>query len=84
MDELMEVITWNQHGIHNCGVVIYSVDNFYDALVEWANTAVGAGFINHGNERILTKVETAEEALLALKGHVRREGIRLDWGGFPG
>lgn len=30
MDELMEVITGNQFGVHNCGVVIYSVDVFYD------------------------------------------------------
>ena len=44
LEELMEVVTWNQLGIHANGIVVYNVDGYWDGLLQWVRTAVEAGF----------------------------------------
>ena len=80
MEELMEVTTWNQLGIHNCGVVVYNVDGYFDGLTTWIRTAVGAGFISGGNAGILVEALTADECVTCLKEYkVSEERMKLDW-----
>ncbi|KAL9101915.1 MAG: hypothetical protein Q9163_002881 [Psora crenata] len=80
LEELMEVITWNQLGIHGKGVCIYNVDGYYDGLIEWVKSAVSAGFIAPGNAGILVEALDAEEAIQCLKEYTVAEGrFNLDW-----
>lgn len=80
LEELMEVITWNQLGIHSKGVVLYNVDGYYDGLIQWVKTAVSAGFIAPGNAGILVEALDAEEVVRELREYQVAEGrYRLNW-----
>ena len=80
MEELMEVTTWNQLGIHGCGIVIYNVDGYYDGLITWIRTAVSSGFISNGNAGILVEALTAEECVKCLQEYkVSEDRMKLDW-----
>lgn len=80
LEELMEVITWNQLGIHGSGVVVYNIEGYYDGLLQWVRTAVSAGFIAPGNAGILVEALDAEEVVRELKEYKVAEGrFNLDW-----
>ncbi|KAL8830721.1 MAG: hypothetical protein Q9170_005601 [Blastenia crenularia] len=80
LEELMEVITWNQLGIHGRGIVAFNIEGYYDGLIQWVRTAVSAGFITPGNAGILVEALDAEEAIKQLKEYrVSEDRFKLDW-----
>lgn len=80
LEELMEVITWNQLGIHGKGIVIFNVEGYYDGILQWIRSAVSAGFIAPGNAGILVEALDAEEVVKQLKEYKVAEGrYKLDW-----
>lgn len=80
MEELMEIVTWNQLGIHARGVVIYNVDGYYDGVLDWVRKAVDAGFVSEGNSKIIVEAKTAEEVVEKLKVYKTAEGrFNLKW-----
>lgn len=81
LEELMEVVTWNQLGIHSRGVVVLNVEGYWDGLLEWVKGAVGAGFVGESNAGIIQEAETGEEAVIALRNYRIAEGrFKLEWG----
>jgi len=80
LEELMEITTWNQLGIHGKGVVVYNIEGYYDGLLQWVRTAVSAGFIAPGNAGILVEALDAEEVVMQLREYRVAEGrFKLDW-----
>ena len=80
LEELMEIITWNQLGIHGKGVVVLNIEGYYDGLLQWIRSAVSAGFIAPGNAGILVEALDAEEAIKQLEEYQVAEGrYKLDW-----
>uniref|UniRef100_M8BRH6 cytokinin riboside 5'-monophosphate phosphoribohydrolase n=1 Tax=Aegilops tauschii TaxID=37682 RepID=M8BRH6_AEGTA len=51
-EELLEVITWAQLGIHHKPVGLLNVDGYYYSLLTFIDQAVGEGFINPAAHRI--------------------------------
>ncbi len=52
MDELFEMLSWNQLGLIEKPVGIYNIGHFYDALIQWLDHAVEMKFIrqeHHAN-----------------------------------
>ncbi|MCJ1472925.1 hypothetical protein MMC13_001574 [Lambiella insularis] len=83
MEELMEMVTWNQLGIQEAGSVVFNVEGFYDGLLTWANNAVKEGFISKGNREILVEALTAEEVVKALREYkISPDRLKLDWSGM--
>jgi uncharacterized protein (TIGR00730 family) len=80
IEEVMEVTTWNQLGIHDRGIVIFNVEGYWDGLIRWIGDSVKAGFVGKGNEGIIQVRESAEDCVRALKEY-RIAGARfdLDW-----
>lgn len=68
MDELFEVLSWKQMGVHARGVCVVNVDGFWDGVVGWVGKAVGEGFVRKGRP-ILGNVEKAEEVVGWLRGY---------------
>jgi len=64
LEELFEMLTWSQLGIHAKPVGVLNVDGFYDQLVGFVQHAHQEGFIKpqHAN---LMMVDSDPEALLA-------------------
>ncbi|KAK8179452.1 hypothetical protein BC567DRAFT_159831 [Phyllosticta citribraziliensis] len=80
-EELMEVITWNQLGIHNRGIVVFNVDGYWDGLITWVKNAVSSGFIAPTNAGIMVEALDSEEVIQCLKEYKIAEGrFKLNWG----
>lgn len=67
LDELCEIITWAQLGIHAKPVLLLNTDGFYDGFLKFIETAMQEGFIPAENKRLLQVVQTPQEALEILK-----------------
>jgi uncharacterized protein (TIGR00730 family) len=67
LDEMMEVLTWAQLGIHASPCVLINTLGFYDHLLRFLDTAVDQGFLQPVNRRRIQVVETPEEAVQYLK-----------------
>jgi uncharacterized protein (TIGR00730 family) len=81
LEELMEVVTWNQLGIHNRGVVVLNVEGYWDGLLDWVKGAVGAGFVSTGVCGIIKEARGGEDAVALLRGYTAAEGrFKLEWG----
>lgn len=81
MEELMEVVTWNQLGIHARGVVVFNVEGYYDGLLNWVKTAVSSGFVSQTNAHIMVEAKTGEEVVEQLRSYQNAEGrFKLQWG----
>lgn len=79
-EELFEIITWNQLGIHSLPIVIFNVDGFYDGLTNWINNAVESGFISRDNRKIIVEATSAEEVIEKIENYVVPEGrLNLNW-----
>jgi hypothetical protein len=63
LEELIEVYTWSQLGLHEkpCGVL--NVDGFYDALAAWLDHAVAQGFLRAEHRATLQVAATPAELL---------------------
>ena len=80
MEELMEMTTWNQLGIHKLPIVLYSVDDYWSGLLQWVNKAVESGFVSEGNRGIIAEGKSAEEVVERLKDYKVAEGrFKLQW-----
>uniref|UniRef100_A0A452YG89 Cytokinin riboside 5'-monophosphate phosphoribohydrolase n=1 Tax=Aegilops tauschii subsp. strangulata TaxID=200361 RepID=A0A452YG89_AEGTS len=69
LEELLEVITWAQLGIHHKPVGLLNVDGYYNSLLTFIDKAVEEGFINTSARRIIVLAPTAEELMEKLEVH---------------
>lgn len=63
MEELFEMLTWSQLGIHSKRVGLLNVDGFYDSLVGFIGHATEQGFIRPQHAALMM-VESQPGALL--------------------
>lgn len=81
LEELMEVVTWNQLGIHGRGIVVLNVEGYWDGLLTWVRHSVESGFVQDTNKAIIVEAKTGEEAVKALMQYRVSEGrFKLKWG----
>ena len=80
-EELFEVITWNQLGIHERPIVLVNVDGFYDGLVMWVDKATEEGFVTESCRGIMTVAVDVDEVEGLIKNYEVPEGrYDLTWG----
>ncbi|PWY83023.1 hypothetical protein BO70DRAFT_361960 [Aspergillus heteromorphus CBS 117.55] len=81
IEEVMEMTTWNQLGIHRLGVVLLNVDGYWDGLLQWVRKAVQEGYIGEENGRILVEARDVADVWPRLVGYQVSNGrMRLNWG----
>jgi uncharacterized protein (TIGR00730 family) len=66
LEELAEVTTWSQLGLHAKPVVLLDVDGFWDPLVAQLDRMVHVGLLKRANRRLINRVTTPRDALAAL------------------
>jgi uncharacterized protein (TIGR00730 family) len=66
LEELAEVLTWNQLGILAKPVVLLDVGGFWQPLVRWLTEAVEAGFVRAEHAASLRVVEDVADVLAVL------------------
>uniref|UniRef100_J3L1G7 Cytokinin riboside 5'-monophosphate phosphoribohydrolase n=2 Tax=Oryza brachyantha TaxID=4533 RepID=J3L1G7_ORYBR len=79
LEELLEVITWAQLGIHKKPVGLLNVDGFYDPFLSFIDMAVSEGFITEDARRIIISAPTARELVLKLEEYVPEYEVGLVW-----
>ncbi|RID72909.1 hypothetical protein BRARA_B00088 [Brassica rapa] len=70
LEELLEVITWAQLGIHDKPVGLLNVDGYYNALLSFIDKAVEEGFILPAARHIIVSAPTAKELFEKLEEYV--------------
>ena len=65
-DEMFEILTWAQLGIHQKPVGLLNVDGFFDHLLAWLDHAVPEGFLRPVHRRVLTVEQDPEKLVTAL------------------
>ncbi|XP_031273778.1 cytokinin riboside 5'-monophosphate phosphoribohydrolase LOG1-like [Pistacia vera] len=63
MEELLEVITWSQLGVHEKPVGLLNVDGYYNSLIALFDKGVEEGFIHDSARQIVVMAHTAEELI---------------------
>jgi uncharacterized protein (TIGR00730 family) len=63
LEELMEVVTWNQLGFHCKPVVLVNCDGYYDPLISMLDHMATQGFISPDDRALIGVAITPEDAL---------------------
>ncbi|KAG2626091.1 probable cytokinin riboside 5'-monophosphate phosphoribohydrolase LOGL7 isoform X2 [Panicum virgatum] len=71
MEELLEMITWCQLGIHDKPVGLLNVDGYYDPLIALFEKGATEGFINPDCRQIFVSAPTASELLTKMEQYTR-------------
>ena len=66
LEELAEVATWSQLGLHSKPVVLLNVDGFWGPLVAQLDRMVGTGLLKPASRDLMRQARSAEEALAVL------------------
>lgn len=70
LEELLEVITWAQLGIHDKPVGLLNVHGYYDSLLSFIDKAVDDGFIMPSQRSIIVSAPNAKELVQKLEEYV--------------
>ncbi|XP_050215480.1 cytokinin riboside 5'-monophosphate phosphoribohydrolase LOG8 [Mercurialis annua] len=69
MEELLEMITWSQLGIHKKPVGLLNVDGYYNSLLALFDNGVREGFIKPAARDLVVSAPTAKELLEKMEQH---------------
>lgn len=72
LEELFEVLTWLQLGLHNKPIGVLNVNGFYDALFTQLDVMVQQGFLSDSNRNLLFN-ETDPQVLVEKMSHFAPE-----------
>mmetsp|Transcript_43882 Transcript_43882/g.103215 ORF Transcript_43882/g.103215 Transcript_43882/m.103215 type:complete len:210 (+) Transcript_43882:1-630(+) len=78
LEELLEMATWGQLGIHRKPVVVLNVAGFYDALMQHLDSTVAAGFLGADMRQLILATDSAEQVLDVVHGASPAAGY-FDW-----
>jgi uncharacterized protein (TIGR00730 family) len=69
LEELLEVVTWAQLGLHAKPCILINTAGYWDGLLAFLDTAVAAGFLQAKNRALLRVAASAAEAVeMAVEG----------------
>ena len=77
-DELFEILTWAQLGIHHKPIGILNTDGFFNPLLAWIDQMIDQGFVKQRFKELLLVAEKPDELMeLVFKGSKIRE-VEID------
>ncbi|KIW16888.1 hypothetical protein PV08_04078 [Exophiala spinifera] len=80
IEEVMEMVTWNQLGIHKIPIVLVNIDGYWNGLLDWVRNSIREGFVAEGAANILVEVKGTDEVVQALRDYQLAPGrYKLDW-----
>ena len=68
-DELLEVLTWAQLGLHAKPIGLLNLAGYFDPLAHWLDRAVDEGFLQAEHRRLLLETEGPEHLLDLLQSY---------------
>ncbi|XP_052115124.1 cytokinin riboside 5'-monophosphate phosphoribohydrolase LOG1-like [Arachis duranensis] len=82
LEELLEVITWAQLGIHDKPVGLLNVDGYYNSLLSFIDKAVEEGFISPKTRHIIVSAPTPKDFVKKMEEYSpqhERVASKLSW-----
>ncbi len=76
-EEVMEMVTWTQLGIHRKPMVLLNVNGFYTPIKQQIDLAVEEGFINAAGQKLVSIVDVDPSNIDACGDAVLAEAVRL-------
>ena len=70
LDELFEMITWAQLGLHKKPIAILNINGFYDSLIELLQTMTDKGLLKEVNQKMLLVSDDIEDLLDKMKNYI--------------
>ncbi|KAK1289881.1 Cytokinin riboside 5'-monophosphate phosphoribohydrolase LOG8 [Acorus calamus] len=70
MEEVLEMITWSQLGIHDKPVGLLNVDGYYNSLLALFDNGVKEGFIKPAARHIVLSAPTAKELIMKMEQYM--------------
>ncbi len=74
-EELFEILTWSQIGLHQKPVGLLNVLDYFEPLLKMVSHAQQEGFIYREHRQLLTSADNPQELLAALENHRRPDGM---------
>jgi hypothetical protein len=68
-DELLEILTWAQLGLHAKPVGLLEINGYFTSLLAWLDHCVDEGFLRPVHRRLLLSASGPDELLTLLMGH---------------
>jgi uncharacterized protein (TIGR00730 family) len=69
LEELAEITTWAQLGIHAKPVGVLDLDGFWQPLLDFLDGAVESGFLRPANRELVVRITDVDDVLAVLAGH---------------
>ena len=69
LEELFEMLTWQQLGIHQKPVGVLNTSGFYDGLLQFLDFQVAQGFLRPAHRALLFQAEQPSELIRQLQHH---------------
>jgi uncharacterized protein (TIGR00730 family) len=69
LEELFEMLTWAQLGLHQKPIGILNINGFYNELLAFVQTMVSKGFLKEINQEMLLTSDSIDELLDMMKVH---------------
>ena len=73
LDELFEMLTWGQLGLHKKPVALYNIHGYYNTLINLVQHMVSSGFLNESNQKMLLINEDLDALLKEMNEYVAPE-----------
>jgi uncharacterized protein (TIGR00730 family) len=65
-DELFEILTWAQLGIHHKPIILWNICGFFNPLINWVHHMTAEGMLSLKNQSLLRVALTLEEVFTLL------------------
>jgi uncharacterized protein (TIGR00730 family) len=76
LDELFEILTWSQLGLHKKPIGILNVNRYFNGLIAQLDTMVKEGFLSPANRRLLIESDDVTELLNLLSDFRAESGTK--------
>ena len=76
LEELFEMLTWAQLGLHNKPIGILNSDGFYDALLAMIETMVDKGFLKSSNKQMVLVSDDITDLINKMKNYTAPTGTK--------
>ncbi|SEN94837.1 hypothetical protein SAMN05444671_2530 [Flavobacterium sp. CF108] len=69
LEELFEMLTWSQLGLHKKPIAILNINGFYDSLLELLQTMSEKGLLKEANQKMLLVSDDIDDLLNQMKNY---------------
>ena len=69
LEELFEMLTWGQLGLHSKPIGLLNIDGFYDCLIDLLQNMVDKGLLKKINQQMLLVSDNAEDLLQQMRDY---------------